>query len=78
MKRKIFPLASLTSDERDKLPVKIYRYFRWLRDLLLHLMSSSTLSLSLPFCAASDGGIGIGGTTVKLDRTDVAMSLWEG
>jgi hypothetical protein len=77
-KRKIFPLASPANDERDKLHVKIYRYFRWLQDLLLLSMSSST-SLSLPsLCTASDSGIGIGGTTAKSDETNVALSLWEG
>ncbi len=46
--------------------MEIYRYFRWLRDLLLLSMSSSTLSLSSSSaCVVSNGGVGISGITEK-------------
>ncbi len=48
-KRKIFPLVSLANDKQDELHLKIYRYFRWLRNSLLLLMFSSTSSLLSSF-----------------------------
>ncbi|KAL3811933.1 hypothetical protein ACHAXA_001580 [Cyclostephanos tholiformis] len=45
-KKKIFPTAHLTNDERDELHVEIFRYFKWLRDSLSSSLSSSSSSSS--------------------------------
>jgi hypothetical protein len=69
-------LANLANGKWDELHVKIYRYFRWLQDLLLLLMSSSMSLFSLlSLYAASDGSVGIGGTMAKLVETnDIAFA----
>ncbi|KAL3771868.1 hypothetical protein ACHAW5_003213 [Stephanodiscus triporus] len=62
-KKKIFPTAHLSNDERDELHIEIYRYFKWLRDSLLQ---SSSLSSAVQQAAisSSDGG---GGTAPTAD-----------